>query len=67
MGYYWLYDRYLTRLIVFDCDKVGNLGNLSCIDPAVLGIKDTGKNVKNAIHLFGHRPNHSSAFPLSWL
>ena len=43
----------MTRLIVFDCDKVGNLGNLSRIDPALLGIKDTGKNVKNAIHLFG--------------
>ena len=43
----------MTCLIVFDCDKVGNLGNLSHIDPALLGIKDTGKNVKNAIHLFG--------------
>jgi hypothetical protein len=43
----------VTHLIIFDYEKVGNLGNLSRIDPALLGVKDIGKNVKDSIHLFG--------------
>jgi hypothetical protein len=29
------------------------MGNLLHINPALLGIKDVGKNIKNSIHLFG--------------
>jgi hypothetical protein len=46
-------NSYVVQLIAFDYDKVGNLGNLSRINPALLGTKDVGKSIKNSIHLFG--------------
>ena len=46
-------NSYLVQLIGFDYDKVGNLGNLSRINPALLGIKDVRKSIKNSIYLFG--------------
>ena len=45
--------RYLTQLIAFDYDKAGNLGNLSCIDPSLLGIKDANMYAKNTLYLHG--------------
>ena len=51
--YNCLVHRYLTRLIAFDCDKAGNLGNLSRIDPSLLGIKDANTYSKNTLYLHG--------------
>lgn len=45
--------RYLKHLIAFDCDKVGNIANLSCIDPMLLGVKDLGTYTKNLLYLHG--------------
>ena len=43
----------MVQLIAFDYNKVSNLGNLLHINPALLGIKDVRKSIKNSIHLFG--------------
>ena len=45
--------RYIKDLITFSYDKVGTIGNLSRIDPNLLGIKDSGNFNKNMIHLIG--------------
>ena len=51
--YKCLVHRYLTRLIAFDYDKAGNLGNLSRIDPSLLSIKDANTYTKNTLYLHG--------------
>lgn len=45
--------RYLKSLLVFSHDKAGNVGNLSRIDPSILGVKDAGSYTKNALYLHG--------------
>lgn len=45
--------RYLKQLIAFSYNKAGNIGNLSRIDPSLLGVKDTGSFTKNALYLHG--------------
>ena len=45
--------RYLKRLIAFSHDKAGNIGNLSRIDPSLLGVKDANSYTKNALYLHG--------------
>ena len=45
--------RYLKRLVAFDYDKAGNIGNLSRIDPSLLGVKDANSFTKNALYLHG--------------
>jgi hypothetical protein len=42
----------LKRLITFSHDKTGNIGNLSRMDPALLGVKDT-TYAKNILYLHG--------------
>ena len=42
----------MKQLITFSHDKTGNIGNLSCIDPALLGVKDT-TYTKNVLYLHG--------------
>jgi len=39
--------------MAFDCDKVGNIANLSRIDPTLLGVKDLGLYTKNLLYLHG--------------
>lgn len=46
--------RYLTSLLTFSYDKVGVIGNLSRLDPVMLGIKDVFN--KNTIH-FNNNPS----------
>ena len=41
------------NLITFTHDKVGTIGNLSRIDPSLLGVKDANHFNKNMIHLLG--------------
>ena len=53
-------NSYVVQLIAFDYDKVSNLGNLSCINPALLGTKDVGKTSLASL------PNRSCAFQLLW-
>ena len=48
-----LAHRYLKQLIAFSHDKAGNIGNLSRIDPSLLGIKDANSYTKNALYLHG--------------
>jgi hypothetical protein len=43
----------LKRLIAFSYDKAGNIGNLSRIDPALLGVKDANSYTKNLLYLHG--------------
>jgi hypothetical protein len=45
--------RYLKMLVAFSHDKVGNIGNLSRIDPSLLGVKDQSSYTKNALYLHG--------------
>lgn len=45
--------RYLKRLVAFDCDRKGNIGNLSRIDPSLLGVKDANTFTKNALYFHG--------------
>lgn len=45
--------RYIKDLITFSHDKVGTIGNLSRIDPSLLGVKDANYFNKNMIHLLG--------------
>ena len=42
-------NSYVVQFIAFDYDKVSNLGNLSRINPALLGTKDVGKSIKNSL------------------
>jgi hypothetical protein len=44
--------RYLRHLVSFSYDKAGNIANLSRINPALLGVKDTNYS-KNLLHLHG--------------
>lgn len=44
---------YLKALIAFNYDKTGNIGNLSRINPSLLGVKDANSFTKNALHLHG--------------
>jgi hypothetical protein len=48
-----LEHRYLKKLITFSHDKVGNIANLSRIDPSLLGVKDASSYTKNALYLHG--------------
>lgn len=43
----------MKRLIAFSHDKAGNIGNLSRIDPSLLGVKDANSYTKNALYLHG--------------
>jgi hypothetical protein len=45
--------RYLKQLVAFSHDKAGNIGNLSRIDPSLLGVKDANSFTKNALYLHG--------------
>jgi len=54
----------LRRLIAFDCDKIGNLGNLSRIDPTLLATKDLGAYTKNLLHLYGQSSEPLLCFSL---
>jgi hypothetical protein len=45
--------RYLKKLVAFDYDKAGNVGNLSRIDPSLLGVKDANTYTKNSLYLHG--------------
>lgn len=44
---------YIKRLVAFDYDRAGNVGNLSCIDPSLPGVKDFNGYTKNALYLHG--------------
>jgi len=48
-----LEHRYLKQLIAFSYDKVGNIANLSRIDPVLLGVKDASSYTKNVLYLHG--------------
>ena len=39
--------------MAFSHGKAGNVANLSCIDPSLLGIKDANSFMKNALYLHG--------------
>jgi hypothetical protein len=43
----------LKQLVAFSYDKAGNIGNLSRIDPSLLGVKDVNSFTKNALYLHG--------------
>jgi hypothetical protein len=43
----------LKQLVAFRHNKAGNVGNLSRIDPYLLGIKDANSFTKNALYLHG--------------
>lgn len=45
---------YLKALVAFDHDKAGNIANLSRIDPALLGVKDSNSFAKNVLYLHGN-------------
>ena len=44
----------MKRLIAFSHDKTGNIANLSRINPALLGVKDTNSFIKNTLYLHGN-------------
>ena len=44
---------YIIQFQHFDHDKVGTIGNLLCIDPNLLAIKDANRYNKNMLHLHG--------------
>ena len=44
----------MKRLIAFSYDKTGNIANLSRIDPALLGVKDSNSFTKNVLYLHGN-------------
>ena len=48
--------RYIKSLITFDLETPGTIGNLSRIDPSLLGIKDANSFNKNMIHVQGFPP-----------
>ena len=43
----------MKQLVAFSHNKAGNVGNLSRIDPSLLGIKDASSFTKNALYLHG--------------
>jgi hypothetical protein len=45
--------RYLKTLISFSHHKATNIGNISRIDPSLLGVKDASSFTKNALYLHG--------------
>ena len=45
--------RYLKTLVSFSHNKAANIGNLSRIDPSLLGVKDASSFTKNALYLQG--------------
>ena len=51
--YIYMEHRYLKELVTFTYDKAGNIGNLSRMDPSLLGVKDTNTYTKNALYLHG--------------
>jgi hypothetical protein len=57
--------RYLKRLIAFSHDKAGNIGNLSRIDPTLLGVKDGNSYTKNLLYLHGNRVEPLLCFSLA--
>ena len=44
----------MKRLIAFSHDRAGNIGNLSRIDPSLLGVKDDNSYTKNLLYLHGN-------------
>jgi hypothetical protein len=54
----------LKRLIAFSHDKAGNIGNLSRIDPTLLGVKDGNSYTKNLLYLHGNRVEPLLCFSL---
>lgn len=54
----------MKKLITFSVDKAGNIGNLSRIDPSLLGVKDTNSFTKNALYLHGNSPAPLLCFSL---
>jgi hypothetical protein len=52
--YNFFEPRYLKQLVTFSHDIAGNIANLSCIDPALLGVKDANSFVKNILYLHGN-------------
>lgn len=56
--------RYLKRLITFSHDRRGNIANLSRIDPALLGVKDTNSFAKNVLYLHGNTSDPVLCFSL---
>lgn len=45
--------RYLKKLVSFTHDRAGNIGNLSRIDPSLLGVKDSSAYIRNVLYLHG--------------
>ena len=43
----------MKQLVAFSYDKVGNIANLSHINPSLLGVKDPNSFTKNALYLHG--------------
>lgn len=43
----------MKQLVAFSHDKAANVGNLSRIDPSLLGVKDANSFIKNALYLHG--------------
>ena len=43
----------MKGLVAFDYNKAGNIGNLSRVDPSLLGVKDANSFTKNALYLHG--------------
>jgi hypothetical protein len=55
----------LKQLITFSHDKASNIGNLSRIDPSLLGVKDANTyGNKNALYLHGVSPAPLLCFSL---
>ena len=54
----------MKRLISFSHDKAGNIANLSCIDPAQLGVKDANSFTKNVLYLHGNSSEPLLCFSL---
>lgn len=55
---------YLKQLVAFSHDKAGNIGNLSRIDPSLLGVKDANSFTRNALYLHGNSPAPLLCFSL---
>ena len=50
--------------MAFIHDKVGNIANLSRIDPTLLGVKDVNSNTKNVLYLHGNSSEPLLCFSL---
>jgi hypothetical protein len=54
----------LKQLVTFSHDKAGNIANLSCIDPSLLGVKNASSFTKNSLYLHGISPAPLLCFSL---